>query len=911
MKGFWTNQTVEQKVAAGVYSNTADNRHPCDICGLYKECVNPYMPMGGEGQLGVLAIGEGPGFEEDQRNTQFVGKAGQLLEKHFGKHGIDIHRDFYFTNAVNCRPPKNRTPKPKEITCCRGIVRGHIEEANPWLILLLGESAIKSFLGDRFSDDTSVARWQGLCIPDPTTGAWVVPMYHPSFALRSGTDRNKVSMFERNVAYAVQCIGKHNQHRPVFTDFESMVEISTNYESITDALDSMFEVCQRKEYLYMVYDYESTAKKPYGLGHDLLSCSISVADDWCFSFPIAYPGIFSPTQIHEIKERLAVLMINPYALKIAHNAPFEDLWSRVALNVPRVEGWEWCTMNAAHALDSRRRFCGLKFQAYINFGMYSYEKKAKALMVARQPGTKLNRLHELPIHDLLKYGGLDTILTRHLFNLQRPILTNFDNDPRANAFMFFMEGIQNLADATYTGIPTDQLYYLETVGQIQHQLEKIENKLLQGKTAGLFKLHTGKPLTLVEKDFSSVDLRMLLFEILNLKATKTTPSGLKSVDKEVLADFTHPWVKLLLERRRLSKLLGTYVLGLVNEIDPDTSLVHPFWPLHTARTYRGSSTDPNLQNQPIRDEESKKTVRDGVRADEGWHLGAVDYGSMEVRIAACCSQDPKLVWYCKQTGSDLHQDVAERIWQLPGNEVTGAVRFHSKGGFVFAEIYGSYYVNCAVTMWEECLLKEKTKGGIPLRQHLKDVGIIDGANSAKTKYRIRGHLQTVPRHQAQFIEHVKGVEKWFWEEFGMLREWQERLVAEYQANGYVEMFFGFRRGGLLTNNKIFNTAIQGTAFHCLLWCFNHMTGWCNAWMEGRTIGEIHDEIMYHMPSGEVQAIMDESEWVMCTHIREQFDWIIVPLAAEPELSPPGGSWANMHEMIRGIDNKWVLKNQAP
>jgi hypothetical protein len=277
--------------------------------------------------------------------------------------------------------------------------------------------------------------------------------------------------------------------------------------------------------------------------------------------------------------------------------------------------------------------------------------------------------------------------------------------------------------------------------------------------------------------------------------------------------------------------------------------------------------------------------------------------------------------YCHQPDSDMHADVAHRIWHIDPDWISGDLRFHSKGGFVFAQFYGSYYVSCGVELWERCIIEplmlDKYKGQklapehqVLLKDHLVSAGIITNNEQAMSKLKIRGKLETVSQQLADFVNHIKDVEKWFWQRFPALRDWQNRMTYEYQRTGYVTMPFGFKRGGLLNNNKIYNTAIQGTAFHFLLWSYIQLHHWSLAWWRSRLMGQIHDEMVYHMAEGEEQEVLEYTVDVMERQIRERFEWITVPLLAEPEWSPVGGNWTQMAEVIKYPDGHWDLKEAA-
>lgn len=862
--------------------------------------------------MGFLGIGEGPGKNEDEQGVNLVGETGQMLDQDLNRHGLVLHRDFWLVNAVNCRPPNNRTPTAQEIACCRGRVQKAIRELKPKQIWLFGESAVRSFYGGRFSE-LAIGRWRGLHIPDRPTGAWVHPLYHPSFKVRSGKDQNKMSVYELDFQEVAEWI---NMLPPEFPDPEAFVHRCTDYATVNEYLNKLLNYANTNP-VSIALDWETSHVKPYypaAMGQKIWSAAIAWADDHCFAFPVSYPGIWTDEQEMMIKQLLVAVLQHPNIWMTAHNLQFEHVWARAILNaVP--QAWAWCTMNAAHVLDIRKHYCGLKFQGYINFGIEGYETEAKKYMRTGKNGR--NSLDKMPIDRLLMYNGVDAIITKWLHARQWAAMTEVPQLERAYAF--FHEGLQALADATHRGIPMDELYYVEQRQTLAERMESLERRMMRGPVAKEFQQKTGYELKLVNKDFSAKDLRIVLYDVLGIRATKQTGTGLDSVDKEVIADIDHPWVQNLLEWRKLYKVANTYIAQFVREVAD--GVMHPWFPLHTTRSTRGSSQSPNFQNVPKRDEEAKKITRRGVTAAPGCHLGAVDYGSQEVRTAAILSGDAALIDYCHKPDSDMHLDVATRIWHLDPDWVHGRLRFESKSGFVFAQFYGSYYLSCARYMWDKCIVEkdfmlDEHKGQdldpahhVRLKDHLVSTGIITGDERAMTKLKIRGRVETVSRQFADFVNHVKNVEKWFWETFAGLREWQYRMIDEYQRHGYVEMPFGFRRGGLLNNNKIFNTAIQGTAFHFLLWAYIQLHRHATKHWRSYLLGQIHDEMVINIDQAELQEVMNTTVDIMERLIRETFDWINVPLVAEPEMSPVDGNWTEMKELVY-TDNLWQWKEAA-
>jgi hypothetical protein len=224
----------------------------------------------------------------------------------------------------------------------------------------------------------------------------------------------------------------------------------------------------------------------------------------------------------------------------------------------------------------------------------------------------------------------------------------------------------------------------------------------------------------------------------------------------------------------------------------------------------------------------------------------------------------------------MHRDEAQNIFILKREQVSKGLRQGSKNQFIFPEVYGSYWKNCARDLWHQNMDEGALADGTPILTHLKEK-------------LFRG----MPRNQWEnvFAGHIKKVEDNFWKKYHATREWQNASVENYLKRGYIEMFFGHRRSGYLTRNMIFNTPVQGDAFQCLLWAFKELDQlWIRKRLETLLIGQIHDELVYDLYEPEREEVITDIENMMTKKIRERFDWIIVPLVVEHALTPIDGDW---------------------
>jgi len=405
MNGFFDSKGIAPAYVGGLL-------HSCSRCGLYRHVLNPRIEAYGKGEKGILVIGEAPGEWEDKKGKPWQGKVGRKLRRKLESLGIDLFRDCVSINSVNCRPPRNRTPRPNEIDCCRPRVWKVIQEMQPRLILLAGNAAIQSFLGHRWKKDLGgITKWRGWTIPDRDVKAWVCPVFHPSYVGRSDNRGSPhETIWTQDLERALGCLG---QDLPYFKDEESCVEILLESDRIRAFLK---QLAQDAEELpvhaptpLVAFDYETTGLKPHSEGHEVVCVSMSPSPDEAVAFPVTrgIKGIFR-----------RLFLDNPTIGKMAHNMKFEDTWSRFFFNT-HVQGWKWDSMLAAHILDNRDGVTGLKFQSYVHFGLVDYDSGiAPFLKSNSKSANAMNRVKEAPLGDLLTYCAMDSLLEHRLALLQ-------------------------------------------------------------------------------------------------------------------------------------------------------------------------------------------------------------------------------------------------------------------------------------------------------------------------------------------------------------------------------------------------------------------------------------------------------------------------------------------------------------
>lgn len=384
-KGFFTSS---QKAALGRTSLPLIPR--CGACGLYEYCESPKMPVSGRGKERILILGEAPGEDEDRQGKQFVGKTGRLLERTLRQLGIDMRKDCWLTNSLICRPPNNKTPTDKQLTYCRPNLTKTLEELKPRMVLTFGAPAIKSLLMSIWKEKKvgAMTRWAGWTIPCQKPNMWICPQYHPSFIARL-EEKNPAALliWKRQLKKALECEGKPWEAAP---DFASIVKVIQDTHQAADYILKF-----RKNKIPIAFDYETNMLKPDYPEAEIVCCSVSDG-----ATTIAFPW-------HGEAVKEMSILLKSKVPKIGANIKFEQRWTSRILG-HGVNNWIWDDMNNAHVLDFRSGITSVKFQAFVRFGAPDYNSHIEPYL-KKKKGSRVNRIRELDLHDLLLYAGLDSL----------------------------------------------------------------------------------------------------------------------------------------------------------------------------------------------------------------------------------------------------------------------------------------------------------------------------------------------------------------------------------------------------------------------------------------------------------------------------------------------------------------------
>jgi len=373
----------------------------CGQCKLNKGCISPQMPYTGEGKKKILIIAEAPGLAEDEQNTQLIGDAGKLLRKLLRKCKIDLDKDCWKTNAVICRPPKNRTPVDKEIVACRPYLFKTIEETKPNVIIPLGATAVKSLIDIVWGDPAdSLSRWLGQKIPCQTLNAWICPTYHPSYLLRT---KNTTAELITKRHLKAACRLKNSPWR--ITNPSSVPDYKKDITIEHSPRLAAKWLKEKREYGCATFDYETNMLKPDSELAEIDCCSVCFNNKRTIAFP--WHG--------EVIDAMIDLFKSPIK-KIAANIKFEDRWTRRILKT-KIRNWHWDTVLAAHILNHKPGVSGTKFQAFVQLGQQRYDKHLDNYLKGPS-SNEPNRIKELDLDDRLIYCGMDSLVEHKIAMIQ-------------------------------------------------------------------------------------------------------------------------------------------------------------------------------------------------------------------------------------------------------------------------------------------------------------------------------------------------------------------------------------------------------------------------------------------------------------------------------------------------------------
>ena len=546
-------------------------------------------------------------------------------------------------------------------------------------------------------------------------------------------------------------------------------------------------------------DTETSALDP--MRAELVGLSLAVAPDRSWYLPFAHlppdgplAGGETPRNLPPLSSEaltpLRSLLADAGVPKGGHNVKFDWLVLRRA--GVALAGVRYDSMLASFVLDPGRRSHALDELARERLGM---EMQTYGGVAGK--GRAERPFAEVPLADAARYCCADSEMVLRLEAAFRPELEDHRLLPLLETIE--MPLVPVLVDMEATGVLIDRVLLGEIGRGFAKELGALEQEIYRA-AGGDFNIN------------STPQLRTVLFDKLQLPVLKRTKTG-ASTDFEVLeqlAAMGHDVPRLMIEYRELSKLKSTYVDALPAFIHPETGRVHTSYNQTGAATGRLSSSDPNLQNIPVRTPRGE-AIRRAFVAPPGHLLLTADYSQIELRLLAHLSGDPAFV-EAFERGGDIHRQTAAVIFGVAENDVTAEMRARAKT-INFGTIYG--------------------QGPFALSRQL---GI--------TQDEAKAFIQ-------QYFERFSGV-----------RRWLDAIVEEARQRGYVETLFGRRRYITELKDKNFNvrafgertatnSPLQGSAADLIKIAMIRIhAALPAAGIKARMLLQVHDELVFEVPEGE-------------------------------------------------------------
>jgi DNA polymerase-1 len=535
---------------------------------------------------------------------------------------------------------------------------------------------------------------------------------------------------------------------------------------------------------------------------------------------------------------LRPLLLDRGIPKCAHNANY-DL-TVLAEHGLDVDAAICDTMIAEWLINPGSRGLGLKSLAWRRLGV-----EMTPIEDLIGSGSKQITMKAVPVEKAAPYACADVDMTLRLANLLQPELRE-----KALWDLFAeveMPLVPVIVDMQRAGVKLD-VSVLEAMScQLGERLDELQEEIEQ---------HVGHEININ----SPQQLSVALFEEMGLVLPwmRRGKSGHYSTAADVLEKLRdkHPVVELILEHRQLSKLKGTYIDTLPQLVNRRTGRVHTSYNQTGSVTGRFSSSNPNLQNIPIRTDIGRE-IRKAFVAETGWLLLAADYSQVELRVLAHMAQDPAMLASFAR-GEDIHASTAAAIYGVPLSEVTSAQRRVAK--------MTNFAISYGVTGYG---LAERT-----------------GLTTEEADAFIRTYFETYPR----------------------IKEYIDRTRRQAREQGYVETLLGRRRyfPELATGSRVhhnvrqaayrmaINAPIQGTAADILKVAMNRLWRQLESrGLRGRMILQVHDELVLEVPEGELVEVA-----AVVVRTMEGAHSLDAPLKVDTKV---GRNWLDMEPLSDAAD----------
>ncbi|MGV3581472.1 MAG: DNA polymerase I [Methylophilus sp.] len=608
--------------------------------------------------------------------------------------------------------------------------------------------------------------------------------------------------------------------------FAASVNTERNYSTIlTEAdLDTWLNKLNQAE--LVCFDTETTSLDP--MTAKLVGMSFSVKSGEAAYLPLTHDYFDAPAQLpfSETLAKIKPILENADIKKVGQNLKYDK--HVLANHGIALNGIAHDTLLQSYVLESHRSH-GMDDLAMRHLGLQtiSFEEVAGK-------GAKQVSFNQVTVETASEYAAEDADIT---LQLHENLYPQVEKDSKLD-FIYSqieMPSMEILYTIERNGVLIDANMLNSQSNEIGMKLIALENKAYE---------LAGQPFNLG----SPKQLQEILFGKLGIKPTKKTPSGAPSTDEDVLQELAldYPLPKVLLEYRGLAKLKSTYTDKLPKMINPKTGRVHTSYNQAVAITGRLASSDPNLQNIPVRTAEGRR-IREAFIAPQGAHIVSADYSQIELRIMAHLSQDAGML-QAFANNEDIHRATAAEVFGVDKEAVDSEQRRYAKV-INFGLIYG-----------------------------MSAFGLAQNLNIERSA-------------AASYIER-------YFARYPGVKQYMQDTRELAKAKGYVETYFGRRlwvpeinspnvqrRNG--AERAAINAPMQGTAADLIKLAMIAVQGWLvSERLQSKLIMQVHDELVLEVPDNELDLVKSKLPELMQNVAK--FD---VPLLAEVGV---GSNWEGAH-----------------
>ncbi|MGD9233232.1 MAG: DNA polymerase I [Desulfobacterales bacterium] len=460
---------------------------------------------------------------------------------------------------------------------------------------------------------------------------------------------------------------KELEFRQLQQSFPKRSDLSNkNYHAVYD-MSTLFDLIGRLEKTEMfAIDTETTSKDP--MKANLVGLSFSMKPDEAFYIPCAHDYPEAPIQLElkKVLSQLKPVLENPDIKKIGQNIKYD--WMVLKRHGINLAGVMFDTMLASYLINPSKRAHNLDQIAldFLDHQTITYKE-------ILGKGKKDVSFAEIPLEKAVPYSCEDADITLMAYHVLMPLINNAGLMELYNNVELPLVPV--LMNMEMTGVCVDKQKLIDLSKSFEHQLEQLES-MIYSMSGEEFNIR------------SSQQLGRILFEKLKLPVQKKTKKKTGySTDVNVLTALAdkHELPEIILRHRTLAKLKSTYTDALLDLVHPETGRIHTSYNQTVTATGRLSSSDPNLQNIPIRTDEGME-IRKAFVPRKGWTLVSADYSQIELRILAHYAADDILIEAFKND-EDIHTRTATEVFQVFPSFVTSELRRQAKV-INFGIVYG-------------------------------------------------------------------------------------------------------------------------------------------------------------------------------------------------------------------------------